>query len=51
MLHACSPTENPRYSNNVVAAAHPLASKAGTAMYAQGGNAFDTAIAAAFVTL
>jgi gamma-glutamyltranspeptidase/glutathione hydrolase len=48
MLHACSPTENPPYSNNVVAAAHPLASKAGTAMYAQGGNAFDAAIAAAF---
>lgn len=48
LLLACAPKQTAPYSNNVIAAAHPLASQAGKAMYAQGGNAFDAAIAAAF---
>lgn len=48
LILACAPQEKSPYSNNVIAAAHPLASQAGKAMYAQGGNAFDAAIAAAF---
>ena len=36
------------YLNNTIAAAHPLASIAGKAMFEQGGNAFDAAVSAAF---
>ena len=43
-----SQTPKPVFNNNVISAAHPLASLAGKAMYAQGGNAFDAAVAAAF---
>ncbi len=52
---SCTPL-SPKKSNNwdaeptnsVISAAQPLASNAGKAMYAQGGNAFDAAVAAAF---
>lgn len=48
LLLGCVTQDKAPYQNSVVAAAHPLASEAGEAMYAQGGNAFDAAIAAAF---
>lgn len=44
----CTPKSIPNYTNNVISAAHPLASKAGQQMYTQGGNAFDAAVAAGF---
>ena len=47
IIIGCAQSEKP-YSNNVIATAHPLASKAGESIYAQGGNAYDAAIAAAF---
>jgi gamma-glutamyltranspeptidase len=47
-LISCSSKERPASTNNVIAAAHPLASKAGEQMYALGGNAFDAAVAAGF---
>lgn len=47
-LISCSSKERPAYTNNVIAAAQPLASKAGQQMYALGGNAFDAAVAAGF---
>ena len=46
--YAFNQTPKPVFNNNVISAAHPLASLAGKAMYAQGGNAFDAAVAAAF---
>ena len=48
LICACKQTPKPIFNNNVISAAHPLASLAGKAMYAQGGNAFDAAVAAAF---
>lgn len=48
LLLNCTIKKDSTYSNNVVAAAHPLAAEAGKAIFAQGGNAFDAAIAAAF---
>ena len=48
LVFGCQQEEKRRYNNSVIAAAHPLASQAGKAMYAKGGNAFDAAIAAAF---
>ena len=47
-LISCSSKERPAYTNNVIAAAQPLASKAVEQMYALGGNAFDAAVAAGF---
>lgn len=47
-FNSCDTSPESPYSNSVISAAHPLASEAGMAMYAQGGNAFDAAIAAAF---
>jgi gamma-glutamyltranspeptidase/glutathione hydrolase len=40
----------PRGERGMVAAKHKLASEAGAAMFAQGGNAVDAAIAAAFAS-
>ncbi len=49
MLAFASPSSNKQeYQNNIISAAHPLASKAGAMMYEQGGNAFDAAVAAGF---
>ena len=45
---SCKQQINKPYLNNTIAAAHPLASKAGKAMFEQGGNAFDAAVSAAF---
>ncbi len=42
-----SPKSNP-FQNNTIATAHPLASLAGKAIFAKGGNAFDAAVAAGF---
>lgn len=44
-LYGCKPSP---YTNNVIATAHPLATAAGEAMYAQGGTAADAAVAAGF---
>ena len=51
LIYACNETPKPGFNNNVISAAHPLASLAGKAMYAQGGNAFDAAVSAAFLYL
>ena len=48
LIYACNETPKTAFNNNVISAAHPLASLAGKAMYAQGGNAFDAAVSAAF---
>ena len=48
ILAACSTEPETPYSNSVIATAHPLATQAGKTIFAQGGNAFDAAIAAAF---
>ena len=46
--YACNQTPKPVFNNNVILVAHPLASLAGKAVFTQGGNAFDAAVAAAF---
>ena len=48
LIIACSTEPQSPYSNSVIATAHPLATKSGETIFAQGGNAFDAAIAAAF---
>lgn len=48
LVMACSTKPKSPYANSVIATAHPLATQAGEAIFAQGGNAFDAAIAAAF---
>ena len=44
----CKKTNNTKFKNNTIAAAHPLASLAGKKMFEQQGNAFDAAVAAGF---
>ncbi len=48
LLVSCQKSPSVSYTNNTIAAAHPLASLAGKKMFEQGGNAFDAAVAAGF---
>ena len=48
LFFSCQTADTSPFKNNTIAAAHPLASLAGKAMYEQGGNAFDAAVAAGF---
>lgn len=48
LFFSCNPYQSTPMDNSVVSTAHPLATQAGQQMYAQGGNAFDAAVAAGF---
>jgi gamma-glutamyltranspeptidase/glutathione hydrolase len=49
LLHVSCYTEETPYFNSVISSPHPLASQAGNIIYSKGGNAFDAAVASAFV--
>ncbi len=48
LVFGCQSPKSDPFQNNTIATAHPLASQAGKAIFAQGGNAFDAAVAAGF---
>lgn len=48
-IQSGNPDQHAESSDGMVVTAHPLATEAGTAMLAKGGNAIDAAVAAAFV--
>ena len=49
LLHVSCNIEETPYSNSLISSPHPLASQAGNIIYSKGGNAFDAAVASAFV--